>query len=76
MIFKYFIAGIIFSQWLLPIGDSIASVLLSLLEAAKGIFSVKVVEYNNLIQDLTHDKEELKTHILGFQDPEEGEKDE
>lgn len=66
---KKFIAGIIFATTIVPILDSMASVIITGLEAIKGKWSIKIAEYNYKIQKLGD--EPINTRVIGFTAPAE-----
>ena len=66
---KKFIAGIIFATTIVPILDSMASVIITGLEAVKGKWSIKIAEYNYKIQKLGD--EPISTRVIGFTAPTE-----
>ena len=66
---KKFIAGIIFAPTIVPILDSMASVIITGLEAVKGKWSIKIAEYNYKIQKLGD--EPINTRVIGFTAPTE-----
>ena len=55
----YFILGILFCQIISPLIDGIASLLLTMLEVAKGYFSIKVAKYNKQMKKITFEDEEV-----------------
>lgn len=71
-ILLYFILGILLIQVGFPLLDGLTSLLLSMLEAAKGYFSLQVAEYNARMKVLY--EEEKPKNIIGF--TYEGEDDE
>jgi hypothetical protein len=56
-LFLYFILGILFAVFILPIIDGLASVILSLLEIPKGKAALKIATYNKKIEELKGGKE-------------------
>lgn len=63
-ILLYFILGILLVQIGFPLLDGLTSLLLSMLEAAKGYFSLKVAEYNTRMRALC--EEEKPKNLIGF----------
>lgn len=75
----YFLIGIAFAQWLLPIGDAIANLIISFLEMLKGKTSVQITKMNVDIQKITDSAKEGEVvhRQIGFCiDPEEEEEGE
>lgn len=71
-VFLYFIAGIIFIQWIVPIGDALANLIISYLEMLKGKASLGITQYNAQIQKLAEEianPPEIAHHVIGFQVP-------
>lgn len=64
----YFLAGIVFSQYLMPIGDSIANLIISFIEMLKGKIGLNIARYNVAIQKLSEEPE-VARHVIGFQVP-------
>jgi hypothetical protein len=60
----YFILEILLVQVGFPLLDGLTSLLLSILEAAKGYFSLKVTKYNTRIRALC--EEEKPKNLIGF----------
>ena len=68
-ILGYFILGVLFVSLFLPLIDALASLLLTMIEAAKGYFSVKVAEYNIQLKKISYqseDDEEAPKKLIGF----------
>jgi divalent metal cation (Fe/Co/Zn/Cd) transporter len=63
-ILLYFILGILLVQVGFPLLDGLTGLLLSILEAAKGYFSLKVTKYNTHIRALC--EEEKPKNLIGF----------
>ena len=62
-----FILGILFVSLFLPLIDGLATLLLTILEVAKGYFTVKVTEYNLRLKKLSYDEEDDEPkRLIGF----------
>ncbi len=79
----YFLLGIIFIQWCIPLGDSLVELIVSAIETLKGKLGVKISKYNAEIQKIADDLDKPIAHnLIGFQvdsseeDEEEYEEDE
>lgn len=71
-----FILGILLVSLFLPLIDGLATLLLTMLEVAKGYFTVKVTEYNLRLKKLSYDEEDDEPkRLIGFmrEDQEEDE---
>lgn len=73
---EYFIAGMLFAEFGIPILEGIAALFLTLLEVGKGRLTLIITKYNKQIRDIA-DKEEVSTNAIGFRcDPVEYDEDE
>lgn len=73
---EYFIAGMLFAGFGIPILEGITALFLTLLEVGKGRLTLIITKYNKQIQEIA-DKEEVSTHAIGFRcDPVEYDEDE
>lgn len=73
----FFILGIVFIQWVTPLGDSLIELIVTAFEALKGRLGVTISRFNKAISDISEG--EIETHVIGFQvdnEPEEEEDDE
>lgn len=68
----YFISGILFFQFIIPILDSLVGWLLSYIEVKKGKHSISIAEMNEKLTNLTT---ETNTSVIGFSIPTEEEDD-
>lgn len=69
-----FILGILFASYIMPLLDSLVSILMTWAEVKKGKMSVQVAKYN---EELTHIGEEIPDpYPIGFQAPTYVEEDE
>lgn len=69
-----FILGILFASYIMPLLDSLISILMTWAEVKKGKMSVQVAKYN---EELTHIGEEIPDPCpIGFQAPTYVEEDE
>ena len=76
-ILTYFILGIIFIQWCVPIGDSLTELIVTVIEMLKGKLGLSITKSNVAIKKLTDDVTETEEHLIGFQiDPVEYEEEE
>ena len=69
----YFILGFLFAQSILPILDTLTSLIMTWIEYIKSNLSVKITKNNYKIANFQNEEIEDK-HILGFQLPKEEEK--
>ena len=74
-ILLYFILGMLVVQAGFPLLDGLTALLLTILESAKGYFSVKVAEYNAKMRQITYDNPKGKTNQIGFVFDEEEEEE-
>ena len=68
----YFILGILFVQIISPVLDSLTSLLLTIIEVAKGYFNTKITKYNLQVKK-DYQKEEKYMPLIGFERDEEEE---
>jgi hypothetical protein len=73
---KYFIGGMVFYIVIIPIVESVAETLTTLLEIPKGKASAPVLKLNKELQKLQADQEEINTVAMGFQIPSDEDFDE
>lgn len=59
-----FILGILFVEIGIPLLEGITGLLLTILEAAKGYFNIKITEYNQRIKQTCNP--EVKQNAIGF----------
>ena len=63
----YFLLGIIFIQWCIPIGESFTEVILSFFELLKGKLGLRLAKYNLQIQKITDEiNKPTETNAIGF----------
>lgn len=78
-ILVYFILGILLVSFILPLIDALAGLILTMIEVAKGYFTVKVTEYNCRLKKIAYadDDDDTPTRLIGFarNDDEEDEED-
>lgn len=78
-ILVYFILGILLVSFILPLIDALAGLILTMIEVAKGYFTVKVTEYNYRLKKITYadDDDDTPKRLIGFarNDDEEDEED-
>ncbi len=65
-ILGYFILGILCVSLFLPLIDALASLLLTMVEVAKGYFSLKVTEYNQQLQKVAYEEDDTPKRLIGF----------
>ena len=80
-ILGYVLLGILLVSFVLPMIDALTGLLLTMIEVAKGYFSVKVTEYNYRLKRMAYEAEEEDVppqRLIGFarEDQEEPEDDE
>lgn len=63
---EYFILAILLIQVILPVLDGLTSLLLTIIETAKGYFGVKVAKYNNRIRDIQMGENIPTVNSIGF----------
>ena len=69
-----FVLGILFVEIGIPLLEGITGLLLTILEAAKGYFNIKITEYNQRIKKICNP--EVKQNAIGFSyNLDEGESD-
>ena len=74
---EYFILAILLIYVIVPVLEGITSLLLTMIETAKGYFGVQIAKYNNSIHNMP--EENSYTHSIGFSystNEEEDEEDE
>ena len=72
----YFIAGMLFTSFISPILDSIASLVITAIEVLKSKCGFKITTYNHQM-DLINNTKECQSHVIGFAIPtEEDDEDE
>lgn len=76
-ILGYVLLGILLVSFILPLIDALTGLILTMIEVAKGYFSIKVTEYNCRLKKLTYAEEEEPRRLIGFarEDYEEDEED-
>jgi hypothetical protein len=67
-ILRYLILGILLVSLILPLIDGLTGLLLTMIEAAKGYFTVKITEYNCRLKKIAYadDDEEPAKKLIGF----------
>jgi hypothetical protein len=65
---EYFILGILFGNYVMPILDSLGSIIMTWCEAVKGKLAIKVAESNHAIS-LIGEEEQPPVYQIGFQAP-------
>lgn len=68
---KYFIGGVIFYVIGIPIIESLAETITTLLEIPKGKVSVPVLKLNKELKNIQGDEEPVNTNVIGFEIPSE-----
>lgn len=63
--FLYFLFGVLFIEFIIPIAEAIVTLIATALEVLRGKLTVKITESNEKIVDLQSDKE-LPQRIIGF----------
>jgi hypothetical protein len=73
----YFLLGILLVSFILPLLDGLTGLFLTMIEVAKGYFTVKVTEYNCRLKKLAYEDDEPPKRLIGFarEDTEEDEED-
>lgn len=79
----FFILGIVFIQWCIPLGDSLIELIITWFELLKGKAGVKITKYNVAITKMKDELDApIANNLIGFQvdsteeDEEEYEEDE
>ena len=74
----YLLLGIVLVDAVIPLLDGLVTLLLTIIEAAKGYFSVKIGRYNATLTKIQNQTTptESNTKVLGFAIPEEDEEEE
>lgn len=68
----YFLLGIIFIQWGLPLGDSIIELIATFFEVIKAKLGLCVAKYNFQIAEIIDKKKKpIEKQAIGFKIPEE-----
>ena len=63
----YFILGILLVAFLLPLIDGLSSLFLTMIEALKGYFNVKIIKYNKEMLKIKEENEDYKPiNTIGF----------
>lgn len=62
-ILTYFILGIIFIQWCVPIGDSLTELIVTAFEALKGRLGLHITKTN---MEIKHYSAEPEQRLIGF----------
>ena len=77
-ILRYLILGILLVSLILPLIDGLTGLLLTMIEAAKGYFTVKITEYNCRLKKIAYadDDEEPAKRLIGFAREDEEDYDE
>lgn len=61
-----FLLGIIFVQWIIPVGDSLINLFLTQLEVWKGHMAIKITQYQEQASKIKKDLEEKQLSSIGF----------
>ena len=64
--FLFFILGILFIQFIIPLLDSLCSILYMKIEVIKGKYALQTTEINKQIKDIVGDDEEVPQSLIGF----------
>lgn len=72
VILAYFIIGILFGVFIIPVLDSVVSAILTGIELIKGKWTVQITEYNYQIQKMGNEKSS-SAQVIGFAIPTEEE---
>ena len=76
-ILGYLILGILLPTLILPLIDGLAGLILTMLEAAKGFFTLKITECNCKLKNMQNNNNNASAHkIIGFEREEEEETEE
>ena len=66
-ILGYVLLGILLVSFILPLIDALTGLILTMIEVAKGYFSIKVTEYNCRLKKLAYaEDEEPPRRLIGF----------
>jgi hypothetical protein len=69
-ILGYVLLGVLLVSIILPLIDALAGLILTIIEVAKGYFSVKVAEYNTRLKKIAYNDDEEPEpsvkHLIGF----------
>lgn len=65
---EYFILGMLAIQVFQPIFESITSLFMTMIEAAKGYFNIKIAKYNRQMKKITFNDEDTPSVVrqIGF----------
>lgn len=63
-ILKFVFLGILLISLILPIIEGLTGLLLTIIEVAKGYFSVKITKYNLQLKQMSEPNEDK--HVIGF----------
>ena len=77
-ILGYIVLGLLLGTVILPLIDAFAGLLLTMLEVAKGYFSVKVAEYNTRLKKIAYAEDETEPSVkklIGFAREDEEDED-
>lgn len=74
-ILVYFILGILLVSFILPLIDALTGLLITIIEAAKGYFTVKVTEYNCRLKKIAY-ADDTPKRLIGFARNDDDEEDE
>lgn len=66
IMFKHFMAGILFIAFIFPILESITGIVLTFLEMIKGKLTIIITQINCQIQNLANDGDDTVKHQIGF----------
>ncbi len=77
-ILVYFILGILLVSFILPLIDALTGLLITMIEVAKGYFTVKVTEYNCRLKKIAYadDDDDTPKRLIGFARNDDDEEDE
>ena len=75
-ILGYLILGMLLPTLILPLIDGLAGLILTMFEAAKGFFTLKITECNCKLKNMQNNNNALARKIIGFEREEEEETEE
>lgn len=64
----YFLLGLMFIQWGVPLVDSLIELFTTWIESLKGKIGIRITKYNAEIQKITDEIDKpIEGHLIGFQ---------
>ena len=58
LIFLFFMLGFLFAQYIIPLLDSLCSIVLTKIEVIKGKYAIQTTEINKQIREISGDNDE------------------